>query len=185
MKKSFIAAAAMLLVACHAKNDFSKEQAKTLIQEDLQAVNPATISINSSGEESLDYLKGTKLVQDGYITFVTKPGMFDPKISYSEQANNFLVPPKVKPRSEAEEKYVKEFRTADMVVSEVNDDDIKFTEDGKQVVVKYTYTWSKKTPFFELQRNKEDQTAKAYFKQTDGGWIISKDPSVAQKRIEF
>ena len=175
MKHLFIAAACVLLVACHANTKLSADEAKLLIEKDFKKRGPAAISISTVDEQFLSGIKESKLVKDGYIIFLRNPGAYQPRIQFSGDAGKYLL--------QQENEHTKRFRMANRALKAILE--IKLTPDGKQAAAQYVYNWKNPTPFFELLQAKEDQTNIAYFSREESGWVLSEKPSMEQKSLSF
>ena len=178
MKNVFIAAAFMLLVACHAKTELTKNEALQLIEKDFQKRGPASLTIVSTDEEQVGMLGRSTLFDQGYIKYVADPMAYQPLFELTERAKPYLLDP-----ASDQSKNAFRVKLADMKVKNVLA--VKLTEDGSQAVARYVYTWENPTPFFELQVNKEDQTTVAYFSLEESGWKLSEKPSVQQRSLSF
>jgi hypothetical protein len=96
MKKILIAGVCILLVACNSKKDLSKGEAQLLIEKHFQQKGPLSVTMELANEEYQAKLKDTKLVKDGYITFIPGLSWMDvdkPHIKFEEKAAPYKLPP--------------------------------------------------------------------------------------------
>jgi hypothetical protein len=175
MKKLFIAAACMLLVACNSKKELSKDEAQSLIEKDLQQKGPLGHAIYMADEEFVTKLRDTKVVRDGYITFISGLTVFDigkPLIRFEDRAKPYLLPSRP-----GQDSTLQRVKIGGVKILKVN---VKMNPEGTAAQADYTYRIINLTPFAELTPNRDDQSSVAYFSLESDGWQLTDkaDPSL-------
>ncbi len=152
----------LLFVACSSKKELSREEAFTLIRQEMHFPKVFDFEINRVDQDQARKVLDAELEAKGLVTVQRTQKLIDvgkPIIHFTDKAKPFFLP---LPKNENPEK-VQVVKLADEELVEVTG--IKTSGNGKKLVVEYTTIYKNITPFAALVNRelKKKEVHKAYF----------------------
>lgn len=165
--------ATSLIAGCTSKKELSREEAATLIKEDMKYPRVIDYDAYSSDPEFAKLAIDKGLEKEGLVTVQRTQKMGDvgkPLVEFTSKAQPYLLPTPEKEKAI----HVQKVKLADEDFVEVKG--ITTTEDGKHATAEYTTAYKNVTgfaPLTDINFNKTN-TRKASFTLYDDGWKLEK-----------